>query len=85
MSCGVPGVRRLEVPHNDRAVGDGRVGVGVEDEGSSVVRAPVGVRARRSCTDLLADRLDVGVLNPFGLVGDTFVVEGVPGECNTAS
>ena len=75
---GLPiGVSGIEVLGNEERVGDDFARVWVLDDGEGVQWVAIALGAGGGRTDLLGERLDVWVLHPLGLVGETLDVECV--------
>ena len=68
----------VEVARDGRGVGYDALGIRVVDDGQGVQRGSVRPLLRRTGSDLLAQWLDVRVIDPDGFVWKTLDVQGVP-------
>lgn len=71
------GVSGIEVFGDEERVGDDSAGVGVADDGEGVCWRAIVLGSCGRRTDLFGEGLNVWVLHPLGLVGDTLDVECV--------
>lgn len=71
------GVGLVEVLGNEDRIGDRGISGGVEDYREGVKGRAIRLSSGGGCTDLLAQGLDVGILDPDSLVGKSLEVKGV--------